>query len=131
MPLSRSGPTNCSPAGRKGKNLSVKYTSDELTTRPMLGTHTRYDPGDKVLWPKLTPTHAWASMVVFTTALDGFTVCARHPTGMILMIRGCSPVIDWKLVSVELGGPVVRLSTSTACCTICGQNETGRALATK
>ena len=83
MPLGRSGPMNCSPSGRKGKNFSVKYTSDELTTRPMLETHTRYDPGDKVLRPKLTPTHAWASMVVFTTALACFTVCARHPTGMM------------------------------------------------
>ena len=122
---------NCYPAGRNGKNLSVKYTSEELTTRPMLGTHIRYDPGDKVLRPRLTPTHACASMVDFTTALTGFTVWARHPRGMMLMMRGCSPVMDWKLVSVESGGPVVRLSTSTACCTMCGQNETGRALETK
>ena len=46
-----------------------------------------------MLRPRLTPTHAWASMVALTTALEGFTVCALHPMGMMLMILGCSPVI--------------------------------------
>jgi hypothetical protein len=33
-------------------------------------------------------------MVVLTTALVGFTVWARQPMGMMLMIRGTSPVSD-------------------------------------
>ena len=132
MPLGRSGPTNCSPAGRKGKNLSVKYTSDELTTRPMLGTHTRYDPGDNVLRPKVySDPCVGVDGRLYYRARGLYRVCAAadgHDAHDAWLPR---PSVDWKLVSVQSGGPVVRLSTSTACCTMWGQNETGSALATK
>eukprot|EP00965_Chrysotila_dentata_P079614 2625286-Pleurochrysis_carterae.AAC.1 len=60
--------------------------------RLALGTQMLYAPGDCTLRPRLTPTHARASIVVLEYATRSFTAYARQPNGRMLMIRGLIPV---------------------------------------
>ena len=54
-----------SPRSRNGKWPSSKYASDVTTMRPAEGTRMLYAPGERELRPKLIPTQARGSMVVF------------------------------------------------------------------
>eukprot|EP00965_Chrysotila_dentata_P254613 6211939-Pleurochrysis_carterae.AAC.2 len=51
--------------GFQGNTFSSKYTSEECTTRGMLGIYTLYAPGVVRLRPRLMPTHARGSIRVF------------------------------------------------------------------
>eukprot|EP00965_Chrysotila_dentata_P194224 6176236-Pleurochrysis_carterae.AAC.2 len=74
-------------------------------------------PGERVLRPGLTPTHARESMRKFSTAGFSFTANALQPKGMMPMIEGFSPVTISKDVREPPGGVDVRFKISTACCT--------------
>eukprot|EP00965_Chrysotila_dentata_P008950 291118-Pleurochrysis_carterae.AAC.1 len=76
------------------------------------------------------PTQARDSMRVLEYAERGFTASARQPKGRMLMTRGFSPVRSLNDEALVLGGPLVRLSMSTACVTAKSQNAMGELLAT-
>ena len=56
--------------------------------RPVAGTRILYEPGDNELRPRLIPTHARGSIVVFEYCSRGLTANALHPKGMMPMMRG-------------------------------------------
>ena len=69
-------------------------------------------------------------MSVFEYCSRGLTANARHPNGMMFMIRGLLPVsISYDVIFSS--GPLVRLRTSTAMSKANGQNLTGTLPATK
>eukprot|EP00965_Chrysotila_dentata_P010938 356076-Pleurochrysis_carterae.AAC.1 len=82
-----------------------------------LGTQMLYAPGERMLRPRLIPTHARASIVVLEYATRGFTAYARQPNGSTLMMRGLIPVSSSYEDARMLGGPLVRFRISTACVT--------------
>eukprot|EP00965_Chrysotila_dentata_P043042 1428966-Pleurochrysis_carterae.AAC.1 len=78
------------------------------------------------------PTHARGSTRVFERASRGFPAYARQPKGKIGIILGLLPVnASYEDIKNLCGGPVVRLSTSTAYRTVYVQNEDGARLASK
>ena len=62
-----------SPRSRNGKCPSSKYASEVTTIRPAEGTKILYAPGERALRPKLIPTQARGSMVVFEYCDRGLT----------------------------------------------------------
>eukprot|EP00965_Chrysotila_dentata_P248648 6208454-Pleurochrysis_carterae.AAC.2 len=92
---------------RHGKSVSSKYTSDEITTHPELGTHTWYAPGERTLLRKFIPTQTLGSIPAFKKATLGFTAKARHPNGSMLIMRSFSPVSSSNDNALVLGGPLV------------------------
>eukprot|EP00965_Chrysotila_dentata_P255272 6212164-Pleurochrysis_carterae.AAC.2 len=117
-------------SGRQWKEVSLKYMSDVVTTLPVEGTHMLYAPGDCQLRPRFIPTQARVSMRALEYTGRVFTANARHPKGRMLMIRGFSPTSNSNEGALVFGGPVVRLSMSTACNAVWSQKPVGHPLAT-
>eukprot|EP00965_Chrysotila_dentata_P117982 3900225-Pleurochrysis_carterae.AAC.2 len=102
-------------ASNQGKRSSSTYTSDVTTVRFALGTQILYAPGERTLRPRLTPSHARASIVVLEYATRGLSAYARQPNGsMLMLVRGLIPVSSSYDDASVLGGPQVRFRMSTA-----------------